>query len=52
MTAEEVYEKYKHLDENLSDRELVPESFWGSIIVDLWGAVKDAANCKDRGQNE
>lgn len=46
MTAEEVYEKYKHLDANLSDRELVPESFWGSIIMDLWVAVKDAVSNK------
>ncbi len=42
MTALEVFEKYKHLDLNLSDRELVPESFWGCIIFDLWSAVKDS----------
>lgn len=40
MTAFEAWEKYKHLDINLSDRELVPESFWGSIIFDLWSAIK------------
>lgn len=40
MTAKEAYEKYKHLDANLSDRELVPPSFWGSIIFDLWDAIK------------
>jgi hypothetical protein len=40
MTAKEAFEKYKHLDQNLSDRDLVPESFWGSILVDLWSAVK------------
>ena len=40
MTALEVWEKYKHLDLNLSDGDLVPESFWGSIIVDLWSAIK------------
>jgi len=40
MTALEAWEKYKHLDLNLSDREMVPESFWGSIIIDLWSAVK------------
>jgi hypothetical protein len=42
MTAKEAFEKYKHLDQNLSDRDLVPESFWGSILVDLWSAVKYA----------
>lgn len=41
MTAKEAFEKYAHLDANLSDRELVPESFWGCIIVDLWGAIKE-----------
>jgi hypothetical protein len=40
MTAQEAFEKYKHLDENLSDPELVPTSFWGSIILDLWSAIK------------
>ena len=40
MTPLEVWEKYKHLDANLSDRELIPESFWGSIIFDLWAAIK------------
>jgi hypothetical protein len=42
MTCDEVWEKYKHLDQNLSDRELVPESFWGSIIIELWSAIKDS----------
>ncbi len=42
MTASKVFEKYKHLDANLSDRELVPESFWGCIIFDLWGAIKES----------
>ncbi len=40
MTVREAWEKYQHLDLNLSDRELVPESFWGSIIFDLWSAIK------------
>jgi len=42
MTALEVWKKYEHLDANLSDRELVPESFWGSIIFDLWNAIKES----------
>jgi hypothetical protein len=41
MTALEAWEKYKHLDINLSDRELLPCSFWGCIILDLWSAIKD-----------
>ena len=48
MTAQEVWEKYKHLDSNLSDRDLVPESFWGSIIFDLWGAIKETLNKRDQ----
>jgi len=47
MTAKEAFEKYKHLDANLSDRELLPESFWGSILIDLWGAIKESA--KEQG---
>ena len=50
MTAKEAWEKYKHLDINLSDRDLVPESFWGSIIVDLWGAVKNSI--EKRGEKD
>jgi len=42
MTALEAWGKYKHLDANLSDIELLPESFWGSIIFDLWKAVKES----------
>jgi hypothetical protein len=41
MTADEAYEKYKHLDQNLSDKDLVPGSFWGLIIFDLWEATKN-----------
>ena len=40
MTAEEVWIKYKHLDNNLSDRELLPESFREAILRDLWDAIK------------
>ena len=42
MTALEAWEKYRHLDANLSKRELLPESFWGHIILDLWGAIKES----------
>ena len=40
MTTLEVWGKYQHLDLNLSDRDLLPESFWGSILLDLWEAIK------------
>ncbi len=43
MTPKEAFEKYKHLDANLSDRELLPEFFWGSILLDLWSTVKESA---------
>jgi hypothetical protein len=42
MNVLEAWQKYKHLDLNLSDPELVPGSFWGSIINDLWSAVKNS----------
>ena len=42
MTAREAFEKYEHLDEALSDRELLPDSFWGSIMFDLWNAIKES----------
>jgi hypothetical protein len=41
MTALEAWNKYQHLNLNLSDRELLPDSFWGSIIFDLWQAIKN-----------
>lgn len=43
MTALEVWEKYKHLDTPISDGDFVPQTFWESIIVDLWSAVKNTA---------
>jgi len=42
MTTLEAFEKYRHLDSNLSDRELLPGSFWGCIILDLWSAIKES----------
>ncbi len=47
MTAKEAWEKYRHLDANLSDRDLVPESFWGCILLDLWSAVKESIKEKE-----
>ena len=47
MTAQEAFEKYAHLDQALSDRELVPESFWGCIIFDLWSAIKESIKEKE-----
>jgi len=49
MTTFEAWEKYKHLNQNLSDRELLPESFWGSIILDLWSAIKDREKIEEGG---
>jgi len=40
MTISEVFEKYKHLDQLLSDRKWLPDTFIGSILFDLWQAVK------------
>ena len=40
MTIHEVYEKYKHLDRCLSDKEWAGEDFKYSIIADLWEAIK------------
>jgi hypothetical protein len=40
MTIEEVYEKYKHLDHLLSDKEWLGESFYGYFICDMWAAIK------------
>ena len=40
MTALEVWEKYKHLDINLSDAELITGSFWELMVMDFWSAIK------------
>ena len=40
MTHTEAYEKYKHLDQCLSDREWAGDDFKYSIISDLWEAIK------------
>ena len=37
----EVYDRYKHLDGNLSDqRWLEKDNFVGNILYDLWQAIK------------
>ncbi len=45
MTIVEVYEKYKHLDEYLSDEEWLREGEGAPVgtLYDLWQAVKEAA---------
>ena len=40
MTILEVYEKYKHLDKELSDTEWLPGEVLANIIVQLWQAIK------------
>jgi len=40
MSTREVYEKYKHLDELLSDKEFLPDGLIGKITLDLWQAIK------------
>lgn len=40
MIIKEVYEKYKHLDELLSDPKLLRDRFELSILYFLWRAIK------------
>lgn len=40
MSIQEVYEKYKHLDELLSDKEWLGGSQINQILFDLWQAIK------------
>lgn len=40
---EHVYEKYKHLDHLLSDRQWLPEGFPGDILLDLWLVIRKVA---------
>lgn len=51
MSVLEVHEKYKHLDDLLSDREWLPgRSYLSDILYDLWQAIKLYA--KDVQENE
>lgn len=43
MTIQEAYEKYKHLDACLSDKEWVGHNFKYSILYDLWQTIKTVA---------
>jgi len=40
MTTNEVYEKYRHLDALLSDREFLGDELRMVILADLWQAVR------------
>ncbi len=47
MTIKEVFEKYKHLDRLLIDKEWLPGNWQGRILYDLWQVIRDAqkGNC-------
>ena len=40
MTIQEVYEKYKHLNQILSDKEWFGDKLQDVILYDLWQAIK------------
>ena len=42
MTPQEAYDKYKHLDGLLSDRDFMGPGFLSYILADLWQAIKAA----------
>ena len=42
MTAQEAFEKYAHMDSCFSDYSIMPDSFLRTVIVDLWGAIKNS----------
>ena len=46
MKIEQTYEKYKHLDALLSDKELIVHDFTTHICHELWQAIK--ADVKER----
>lgn len=43
MTISETYEKFKHFDRLLSDREWLPQSIHGVLLHEFWMAIRDAA---------
>ena len=45
MVIQEVYEKFKHLDQLLSDKEwlFLANNLLYAILYDLWQAIKEAA---------
>ena len=48
MTTNEVFEKYKHLDALLSDREFLGNDLRMVILADLWQAVRLTSVPADR----
>lgn len=46
MTILQVYEKYKHLDQLLSDTRWVEDNLKGRITYELWQAIKVHAQRK------
>ena len=53
MVIQEVYEKFKHLDQLLSDKEWLglTNNLLYAILYDLWQAVKEAAENNSDGQD-
>ena len=43
ITTNDVFERYKHLDDILSDRECLKNGLKNQILCDLWQAVKKGA---------
>jgi len=48
MTPKDAWKKYKHLDKYLSDKDLLIATFSGSVLFDLWSAVKEALKNEKR----
>lgn len=42
MTAQEAFEKNKHMDKLFSDSSIMPDSFLRTVILDLWEAIKNS----------
>ena len=53
MVIQEVYEKFKHLDQLLSDKEwlFLANNLLYAILYDLWQAIKEAAENNSDGQD-
>jgi len=53
MVIQEVYEKFKHLDQLLSDKEWLwlANNLLYAILYDLWQAIKEAAENNSDGQD-
>ena len=46
LTRIQVYEKYVHLDQCLSDRAWLGESILSQILFDLWQAIREEEEWK------